>query len=107
MRFTFPAQVNAKCKCNAIIINIGLTSSRVFDDMTTLCKMFCPDDLKREMDSIAKAGSASYNEPRTEARAEDAMEEGRYKEIGEEMEEEEEEEREEEQEEEEEEEGEE
>jgi hypothetical protein len=69
--------------------------------MTTLCKMFCPGDLKREMESIAKGRSASYGEPRAEAGAEDARQEGHRKELGQEMEEEEEEEEEKEEEEEE------
>ena len=30
--------------------------------MITLCKMFCPDDLKREMNSIARRGSAHDSE---------------------------------------------
>lgn len=39
-----------------------LTSSSIFDDMTTLCKMFCPDDLKREMHSTVSGGSTNHSE---------------------------------------------
>ena len=27
---------------------------RVYDDMTTLCEMFCPDDLKQEINALRR-----------------------------------------------------
>ena len=36
----------------------------VYDDMTTLCRMFCPEDLEREMSLLNKSSENSTNHPR-------------------------------------------
>jgi hypothetical protein len=38
--------------------NAEITS--VYEDMTTLCQMFCPEDLEREMSLLDKASSTNH-----------------------------------------------
>ncbi len=53
---TFRGQVSAKCKSSDMFRSIADLSS-VFDDMATLCRMFCADDLQVGMEQLQRKGA--------------------------------------------------
>ena len=61
--------------CHTLYIPGPAPRHMVYDDMTTLCRMFCADELKRDLKSIGSVGSEEEGASHENTDAEEKEEE--------------------------------
>ena len=61
--------------CHTLYVPGPAPNHIVYDDMTTLCKMFCPDELRRDLKSIGSVGSGEGEASHENTDAEEKEEE--------------------------------